>query len=129
MASLNSSSDSLSDALQNASINNIISSGTEEQEWTYENFCIDKLPNDLLYLIFQYLNPSQLCCVSCVNRRFNQIASKNTLWFKHAKKQAVILPDSDLFYRNCSAKELYQIAPNWVRGRRKERFCMKSRKK
>nr|XP_014340882.1 PREDICTED: F-box only protein 15 isoform X2 [Latimeria chalumnae] len=43
---------------------------------------IESLPSEILLKIFSYLDVASLLCAGCVNKRFNQLANDNAIWFK-----------------------------------------------
>lgn len=49
---------------------------------------ISLLPDDVLFLIFKYLLPKDLCNICRVCKRFNILTSKDTVWLHHAKREA-----------------------------------------
>ncbi|CAG5123207.1 unnamed protein product [Candidula unifasciata] len=81
------------------------------------------LPDDVLFLIFTFLQPADLCHVGCVCRRFYYLTAQDTVWLQHAKRTAVVKQFSTS--QPCSAKELCRVAPNWKLGRFKEGFAVK----
>ncbi|XP_042321809.1 F-box only protein 15 isoform X2 [Sceloporus undulatus] len=42
----------------------------------------DRMPSEVVMKIFSYLDTESLLCVGCVNKRFYQLSSDNTIWFK-----------------------------------------------
>ncbi|XP_005093209.1 F-box/WD repeat-containing protein 4 [Aplysia californica] len=92
-----------------------------------ERTYISHLPDDVFFLIFQFLQPADLCCVCCVNRRFRYLASKDSVWLAHARKCVLVQPVAGLSSRMCSVKELCRFAPNWKKGRFKEGFSARHR--
>ncbi|MCK5897419.1 MAG: F-box protein [Cocleimonas sp.] len=48
------------------------------------------LPDDVLYVIFQYLNPETLCKLCRVCQRFRQLASEDSVWLPHEKEHTLL---------------------------------------
>ncbi|GFR61027.1 F-box/WD repeat-containing protein 4-like [Elysia marginata] len=85
----------------------------------------DDLPDDVIYMIFQYLTPTQLCKLRCVSRRLLFLASKDAAWLPHAKKWGILLG----YNWQCSAMEICRVARRWSNGHFKQTFTAKQKKR
>ncbi|RUS87773.1 hypothetical protein EGW08_004438 [Elysia chlorotica] len=83
------------------------------------------LPDDVLYTIFQYLLPSELCNLRCVSRRFLFLASKDVVWLPHAKKIDILMG----YNWQCSAMEMCRVAPRWRKGCFRQAYIARQKKR
>ena len=51
---------------------------------------LNDLPDDVIYMIFQYLSPNHLCNLRCVSKRLLFLASKDAAWLPHAKSCGIL---------------------------------------
>uniref|UniRef100_A0A0B7B585 F-box domain-containing protein n=1 Tax=Arion vulgaris TaxID=1028688 RepID=A0A0B7B585_9EUPU len=66
-------------------------SRSDQLDEEHQHECtILSLPDDVLFLICTYIQPKELCHMSCVCRRFQYLISKDTVWIQHAKVTAVV---------------------------------------
>lgn len=66
--------------------------GSNEEPYDSKNsqYTLLALPDDVLYVILAYLQPKDLCRLSCVCQRFHDLTSKDSVWVHHAKRIGVV---------------------------------------
>ncbi|KAK7110224.1 F-box/WD repeat-containing protein 4-like [Littorina saxatilis] len=81
------------------------------------------LPDDVIYIIFQYLGPDSLCRLSQVCQRFRQLSSEDSVWLPFEKERSLLRSSNS----RCilSLKERYRVSLNWESGRRHEAWLLR----
>ncbi|KAH9524565.1 F-box/WD repeat-containing protein 4 [Bulinus truncatus] len=89
------------------------------------NISFSSLPDDILFLIFKYLPLKELCQICCVCKRFQLLASKDSVWIHLIHNLSAVKNLLPQISRRHSAKDLCRIAYNWIHGKYKEGFIIK----
>ncbi|KAK3777873.1 hypothetical protein RRG08_038119 [Elysia crispata] len=92
---------------------------------THKHIDFNDLPDDIMYMIFQYLSPSHLCNLRCVSRRLLFLASKDVAWLPHAKRYGILKG----FSRQCSAMEMCRVAPRWSKADFRQAYIARQKKR
>ena len=72
----------------------------DDQEKSDESVTLDKLPSDILLLIFKYVNQKMLGRLAQVCTIFNEVVNSEILWVKASQKcLATNLIKKEILYR------------------------------
>ncbi|XP_014784206.1 F-box/WD repeat-containing protein 4 isoform X1 [Octopus bimaculoides] len=91
-----------------------------------------ELPEDILYLLFRYLDLCSLGRLCRVCRKLRRLIYTDCVWLRFTRQQMVI---KDLGHRpkgkSCTPnlKEQYRVTRNWIKGRNRETAVVKYRSK
>ena len=59
------------------------------------------LPDDVLFMIFQYCDAATLCRLAAVCKRLSRLASRDHIWLPHAAKYGIRKNNTERHKKRC----------------------------